>query len=62
MFSNNFLETLDYQNFDAKIKISSFPVKPPSTRVNLSIETLLEENTPLVIEDTRFKIDKCQKK
>ena len=50
IFSNNFLEFLDKQDFDAKINFNSFLIKPSSTWVKLSIEILIDELKPVVVE------------
>ena len=54
MFSNNFLEILDNQDFDAKINIDSFFGRTLLYRSKTLFETLLEEINLVSIE----KIDK----
>ena len=58
IFSKKFLEILDYQDFDAKININSFQNEPYPTGLKLSIETLLEETKPVVIETWDWKSTK----
>ena len=52
---NNFLEFLDYQDFDARMKISGFSIESSSTRVRLSYEILIDELKPGVAEKIEFE-------
>ena len=45
-FFNNFLEKLDYQDFDVMVKINSYQIEQSCTGAHLSIETLLEQIKP----------------
>ena len=58
-FGNNFLEILDNQNFNARIKISGFSIESSSTGVIFSIENLPEEIKHAVLEI--YKIEYGQK-
>ena len=49
MFSNNFPEILDYQDFDARMNIRKYLTEPSSTGVNFSTKTLLTELKPVFV-------------
>ena len=51
-FLNNLPENLDYQDFDARIKILGFQINLCFIRVRFPIETLPEENNPEVEEES----------
>ena len=55
IFNENFLETLDYQDFEAKIKINGFSIDFSSRGIRLSINFFLEEIEPLVIEEDEIE-------
>ena len=55
-----FLEILDYQNFDAMTNITgsnitAFFIEFSSTAIALSIETLIEQNKPVIAERSQFE-------
>ena len=52
---NNFLEVLDYQDFDARININGFSVKSSSTGVRLSLQILIDELKPGFAEKIQFE-------
>ena len=55
-FSNNFLEKLDYQDFDAKIKIKTFSIGSYFPRVGLSNEISIYEIKRGVAEKIQFDL------
>ena len=48
--NNNFLEKLDHQDFDARIKIIGFSMESTSTGVRFTNGTLIDELKPVVAE------------
>ena len=56
IFSNNFLETLDYQDLDPRIDNKGFSVDSSSTGVQLSIGILIDELKPGVSGKIQFEI------
>ena len=54
-FKNIFRETLDYQDFDAKIKNIDLGIKTPTRGIGLSIGIFLEEIKRVVEEKLEFQ-------
>ena len=48
---NNSLKTLNYQHFEASVKINGSSIESYPKRLRLLIEILLEENRPVVTEN-----------
>ena len=54
-FSINILQILDYQDFDARIKVNSFKNIPSSTGAQLLTDVLLDELKPEVEEEKEIE-------
>ena len=55
LFSNNFLEILDYQVFDGRIIFNCFSIESSSKEVKVSIAVLTDELKPVVFEKSQCK-------
>ena len=55
VFSSNFVEFLDYQDFDARISVNGFSIESSSTTSRLLIENLIHELKPGFDEKIQFQ-------
>ena len=51
IFDNNFLEIMDYQDFEARFIIKCSSIESSFTEVGLSFEVLTDELKPVVAEN-----------